>query len=75
MSLPDSDITERAATVDAYVAKFTAGFAQSSMMAASVTADRDRAQSVLVTGGTGSLGAHVVADLVARSDVEIVLRL
>ena len=45
------------------------------MMAASVTADRDWAQSVLVTGGTGSLGAHVVADLVARSDVEIVLRL
>jgi nucleoside-diphosphate-sugar epimerase len=70
--LPDSDLTERAATVDAYVAKFTAGFTKPTTTPTSITADHDRAQCILVTGGTGSLGAHVVADLVARSDVEIV---
>jgi nucleoside-diphosphate-sugar epimerase len=69
MPLPDSDITERAATVDAYVARFTAGFTKPSTPD---TADCDRGQCILITGGTGSLGAHVVADLIARSDVKLV---
>lgn len=58
--------------MDAYVQKFTAGFTMPSPKSIQDTANSARTQSVLVTGATGSLGAHLVADLVARPDVESV---
>ena len=35
--------------------------------------DGDRGNSVVVTGATGALGAHLVAQLSARKDVEMVV--
>lgn len=70
--VPSTDTTERAAVVDTYVKKFTAGFAMQSSVSNQSAAKGARVQCVLVTGATGSLGAHLVAELVARPDVETV---
>jgi len=70
--LPRSDTAERASVVDAYVQKFAAGFALPSLVSIQGAANGARAQCVLLASATGSLGAHLVAELAARSDVETV---
>ena len=72
-TVPNFDTTERKSVIDAYVQKFTAGFAAPSLVSTEGTANGTRGQCVLVTGATGSLGAHLVADLVARQDVESII--
>lgn len=72
VTVPSFDIVERAAVVDAYVRDFTAGFDMPPSVSTRDAANVTRPQCVLVTGATGSLGAHLVAELVARPDVETV---
>ncbi|KAJ5641292.1 hypothetical protein N7490_005292 [Penicillium lividum] len=64
---------ERAAAVDDYVERFTSGFAMQPSASSQVNAKGGRAQCVLVTGATGSLGAHLVMELLGRSDIETVI--
>ena len=66
------DTAERAAAVNTYVQKFTAGFAMPSSVSTRGAPNSARAQCILVTGATGSLGAHLVAELIARPDVKTV---
>ncbi|KYK53981.1 polyketide synthase [Drechmeria coniospora] len=66
-----ADLAARQAVVDRYVRQLTDGFADALMGGASGgSPDRDKGgMCVVVTGATGSLGSHIVANLAGRSDV------
>jgi acyl transferase domain-containing protein/thioester reductase-like protein/acyl carrier protein/SAM-dependent methyltransferase len=67
--------TEREAVIDAYVHKFSTGFCAPSQNNASPVSplSSDSGHCVLVTGATGSLGAHIVAYLAQRPDIQTVV--
>ncbi|KAK5656795.1 hypothetical protein OQA88_4343 [Cercophora sp. LCS_1] len=71
----DSDTATRAAVVDAYVEQFTAGFTMSPSIPIpdKEAPDGSDKRHVLVTGATGSLGAHLVAELATQPDVHTVI--
>ena len=66
-----TDCSARQAAVDGYVRKMTDGFAEGVKPASSTTpsAGSSQGHTVIVTGATGSLGAHIVQNLANRSDV------
>jgi nucleoside-diphosphate-sugar epimerase len=70
--LQEENTTERAAAVDEYVERFTAGFMPPSPLPTAGATNDLHAHCVLVTGATGSLGSHLIAELVARPDVKTV---
>lgn len=67
----------RQAVVDQYVRQFTHGFdelLESSPVYSATRRNTARSGScVVVTGATGSLGSHIVANLVSRADVACVI--
>ncbi|KAL5356303.1 hypothetical protein BJX96DRAFT_171486 [Aspergillus floccosus] len=67
------EITEREAEAERYVAKYSAGWmpAQPSYTTEAIAGTYEAV--VIVTGATGSLGAHIVADLAARPSVKMVV--
>lgn len=65
-------LTTRKQAVDEYVHTYTTGFASPSPSPAS-TAPSENKKVVLVTGGTGSLGGHLVYHLAQLSDVKTVV--
>ena len=66
---------EREEVIDGYVEKYTKDFSISQHRVTSPTnsPSLSTANCVLVTGATGSLGAHIVASLAQRSDIHIVV--
>ncbi|KAI0109236.1 putative polyketide synthase [Nemania sp. FL0031] len=72
-----ADLVVRQAAIDQYVRQFTHGFddileggaASASSAATRSTAGTGSGSYVLVTGATGSLGSHIIANLASRSDV------
>ncbi|KAJ6443315.1 polyketide synthase [Purpureocillium lavendulum] len=68
-----ADLVERQATVDSYVRRYTEGFAKGLGSEFNAGGSAAEALSVVVTGATGSLGSHIVADLARRPDVSHVL--
>ncbi|KAK6072987.1 beta-ketoacyl synthase domain-containing protein [Seiridium cupressi] len=68
-----SDTTERQAVMDAYVHKYTKDFIAPSKFMPPPGSSPTPGQCVLVTGATGSLGAHIVAELAQRSDIHTVV--
>lgn len=69
-----AQLLARKAAIDGYVKEHTATFsaptpAISDQEALLLTKKSDHAKCVLVTGGTGSVGSHLVSQLLARSDV------
>ncbi|KAK7717983.1 Type I Iterative PKS [Diaporthe eres] len=67
-AIDTSDLEARRAAVDAYVNKYTAGFTVKPAQTTSA-ATVDEGKHVIVTGGTGSVGSHLVAHLLALPDV------
>jgi len=70
--LPDFDCANREAVVSSYVEKYTSNFSFSPSSSSSTTttaATQPASHSILVTGATGSLGAHLVAALAALPQV------
>lgn len=63
-----SDLEARRAAVDAYVDQHTAGFTVKPVETTSA-ASCDEGKHVIVTGGTGSVGSHLVAHLLALAEV------
>lgn len=63
-----SDLEARRAAVDGYVGQHTAGFAIKPVDTPSVVT-RGEGKHVIVTGGTGSVGSHLVAHLLGLPDV------
>ncbi|KAK3995181.1 hypothetical protein QBC44DRAFT_320652 [Cladorrhinum sp. PSN332] len=68
--LPDFDLVNREAVVASYTQKFTSNFSFSP--APSSQSTQPASHSVVVTGATGSLGAHLVAALAALPQVSTV---
>ncbi|KAI1187676.1 putative polyketide synthase [Nemania serpens] len=72
-----ADLVVRQAVVDQYVRQFTHGFdelLESSPVYSATRRNTARSGScVVVTGATGSLGSHIVANLVSRADVACVI--
>ncbi|KAI1170697.1 putative polyketide synthase [Nemania sp. FL0916] len=70
-----ADLVVRQAVVDQYVRQFTAGF--DDILESGPTVPRVRTPGsgscIVVTGATGSLGAHLLANLVNRPDVTSVI--
>lgn len=66
-----AETAARQAMIDAYVDKYTAGFT-GPVHAPTRAAPRD-GLCVLVTGGTGSLGSHIVAWLLQQAQVKTVV--
>lgn len=64
-----TDLAARQAVVEEYVRKKTEGFTVSAGITSPAPADR----CILITGATGSLGSHLVAQLVQRPDVETII--
>ncbi|OAA43653.1 Beta-ketoacyl synthase [Metarhizium rileyi] len=85
VKIPSTDCALREAVAREYVAELATGFIESIDAAGAISTTttwtgvehgrvrRDGGKCVLVTGGTGSLGAHIVANLALRSDVEEVI--
>jgi Putative dehydrogenase domain of multifunctional non-ribosomal peptide synthetases and related enzymes len=72
LTLPD--ISERQARIDATVHKYTKDFvAPSHIGSPTKLPSLSSGQCVLVTGATGSLGAHIVAFLAQRPDIHTVV--
>lgn len=67
------DVTAREAEAERYVAEYTAGWtpAQPSYTSEAIASSHDAV--VIVTGATGSLGAHVVAALASHPSVKTVV--
>lgn len=63
-----SDLEARRVVADAYVDQHTAGFTVEPFDTTSI-ATRDEGRHVIVTGGTGSVGSHLVAHLLALPDI------
>jgi thioester reductase-like protein/acyl carrier protein/SAM-dependent methyltransferase len=70
---PDSimtvDVAEQAMVIDSYVRDFTANFSFRRSSRLPAGHDSSAGRCVLITGATGSLGAHLVAHCAARPDV------
>ncbi|KAI1085457.1 hypothetical protein F5B20DRAFT_587488 [Whalleya microplaca] len=69
-----ADLAARQAVVDRYVRDMTAGFSEALENAASATTTTPKANNptgkcVLVTGATGSLGSHLIAQFASLPDV------
>ncbi|RHZ51788.1 uncharacterized protein CDV56_102428 [Aspergillus thermomutatus] len=65
-----ADCTAREQVVTRYVQELTHGFDMAMAHAATgVSPSRPEAKCVLITGGTGGLGAHLVAEAALRPDV------
>ncbi|KAL4971355.1 hypothetical protein BDW66DRAFT_155741 [Aspergillus desertorum] len=65
-----ADCIAREERVSRYVHELTQGFDEALPLAASgVSQSRPETKCVLVTGGTGGLGAHLVAEAALRTDV------
>ena len=73
LALPDN--TERRAVIDAYIHEYTKDFSTLSHRNTSLASSSSLslAQCVLVTGATGSLGAHIVAYLAQCTDIQKVI--
>lgn len=67
------DVAEREAEAERYVAEYTAGWTatQPSYTTEAIAGSHDAV--VIVTGATGSLGAHIVADLASHPSVKTVV--
>jgi thioester reductase-like protein len=72
VSSNNDDLTKRSIAVDEYVEKFTTRLQLPPSVPTSSLDEPTRGHFVLVTGATGSLGAHLVSALVARPDVDVV---
>ncbi|KAI4716400.1 hypothetical protein E4T48_07381 [Aureobasidium sp. EXF-10727] len=70
---PHSGSLERRAVLDTYIHKYTEGWTVESKHCTTSSKDSITDKCVLVTGATGSLGSHVVADLAHRADVGLVI--
>lgn len=70
VALPDSE--ERQAVIDAYVHKYTRDFSVSLQTSPSLPS-LGLETCVLVTGATGSLGSHIIANLVQDPDIHKVV--
>ncbi|KAI4724857.1 hypothetical protein E4T49_07415 [Aureobasidium sp. EXF-10728] len=70
---PHIDSLERQTVLDAYIHKYTEGWSVESKHCTTSSRDSITDKCVLVTGATGSLGSHVVADLAHRADVGLVI--
>ena len=68
-----TDITDRQAVIDAYIHKYTKDFRAPSASSTIPTRPLPSGKCVLVTGATGSLGGHIVADLAQLPDVHTVV--
>lgn len=70
-----ADLVARQAVIDSYVRQFTAGFAAVFDDASAVGLARGNpgGMCVVVTGATGSLGSHIIANLACRPDVTCVV--
>ncbi|KAJ6094205.1 polyketide synthase [Penicillium canescens] len=68
-----TNITERQAVIDAIVARYTDDFPDTFPVDPDATPAPEHHRCVLVTGATGSLGAHIVAALVQRPDIDRVV--
>lgn len=68
-----TNIAERRAVIDAYVQKYIHGFDVTSKARQHSSNLSPPAKRVLVTGATGSLGGHIVANLARLPDVESVI--
>ncbi|KAJ5634594.1 type I iterative polyketide synthase [Penicillium herquei] len=72
LTLPDT--SERGAAIDAIVQKYTKDFVAPSYTSSSTKLPSlGSGHCVLVTGATGSLGAHIVASLAQRPDIHKVV--
>ncbi|KAL7953269.1 hypothetical protein V8C34DRAFT_321334 [Trichoderma compactum] len=69
------DVTAREADAERLVASYTAGWATSALDSAVIDASTASSPSaaVIVTGATGSLGAHLAQSLAERQDVAMVI--
>ncbi|KAI1394380.1 citrinin polyketide synthase [Hypoxylon trugodes] len=70
-AIPDQ--TERRAMIEAYIDKYIKDFRAPSNSGGPTTTSTPAGKRVLVTGATGSLGAHIAASLARRPDVEMVV--
>ena len=73
-----SQLAARKSAVDEYVARYTASFSAPTPVLATDELEHNTvhggaSKCVLVTGGTGSVGSHLVSQLLARSDVSTVI--
>ncbi|CEJ81468.1 hypothetical protein VHEMI01590 [[Torrubiella] hemipterigena] len=75
--VPCADLDTRQAAIDKFTAEFTAGFDESLEEAVTKVGGeagrRTEGKCIVVTGCTGSLGAHLVAQLAEREDVREVV--
>ena len=74
--LPESVTKEygaRKAKVESYVEQIVSGFDPAAITARTGSTKPSSGICVLVTGGSGSLGAHLVSNLVERDDVQSVI--
>ena len=67
------DITDRQAVIDTYIHKYTKDFRAPSTSSAPPNSPLPSGKCVLVTGATGSLGAHIVANVAQLPDVHMVV--
>ena len=73
---PTSDLSGRQAVVDTFIERYTQEFSASKLSSrphGTGSEEVTTTQCVLVTGATGSLGSHLVANLVALSTVKKVI--
>ncbi|RAH44773.1 uncharacterized protein BO95DRAFT_474176 [Aspergillus brunneoviolaceus CBS 621.78] len=72
---PSADCAAREVTVSQYVQDLTQGFEEAMRhpSGSKVTLSRPTGRCVLITGGTGGLGAHLVAEAALRGDVAQVI--
>jgi acyl transferase domain-containing protein/thioester reductase-like protein/acyl carrier protein/SAM-dependent methyltransferase len=68
---PTTDIRSREATIDEYVRKYTQGFHMPNRRPQAPSDERKIC--VALTGGTGSLGAHIVASLASSEKVDSII--
>ncbi|KAI3324539.1 putative polyketide synthase [Xylariaceae sp. AK1471] len=72
-----ADLIARQAVIDQYVRQFTHGFDNilegASVEAAALRSTNTNGSCVVITGATGSLGSHLVANLASRTDVARVI--
>ncbi|KAL4895336.1 hypothetical protein BDV59DRAFT_173720 [Aspergillus ambiguus] len=67
------EVTEREAEAERYVAEYTEGWTPAQPSYTTETIAGSLEAVVIVTGATGSLGAHIVANLAARPSVKTVV--
>ncbi|KAF3480536.1 polyketide synthase [Arthroderma uncinatum] len=67
------DVTAREAEAERYVVKYTAGWIPAQPLYTSEAIANSHDATIIVTGATGSLGAHVVAALASHQSVKTVV--